>query len=36
MPDVEFMQVYSAKNVLLKYNWQFNLTDNEAAVDLKL
>lgn len=30
------MQVCSTTNILLKYNWHLNLTNNEAAVGLEL
>ncbi len=35
-PDAEVTRVCRATNVLLKYNWHLNPTDNEAAVDLGL
>ncbi len=35
-PDVEVTWVCSATNVLLKYNWHLNPTDDKAAVDLGL
>ncbi len=35
-PDAEVTWIYSATNVLLKYNWHLNPTDNEAAIDLGL
>ena len=36
MPDAEVTRVYSATNVLLKYNWHLDPTNNETAVDLGL
>ena len=36
MPDAEVTRVCSAINVLLKYNWYLDPTDNEADVDLGL
>ena len=35
-PDAEVTRVCSATNVLLKYDWHLDPTDNEAAVDLGL
>ncbi len=35
-PDAEVTRVCSTTNILLKYNWHLNLTNNEAAVDLGL
>ena len=35
-PNAEIMQLCSITNVLLKYNWHLNLTDNEAAINLEL
>ncbi len=35
-PDAEVTRVCSATNILLKYNWHLNPTDNEATVDLGL
>ena len=35
-PNAEVMRIYSATNVLLKYNWYLNPTDDEAIVDLEL
>lgn len=34
--DVKVIRVCSATNVLLKYNWYLNLTNNKAATDFKL
>lgn len=36
MSDVKIIWIFSATNVLLKYNWYFNPTNDEAAVDLRL
>ena len=36
IPDAEVTRVCSATNVLLKYNWHLDPTDNEAAMDLGL
>ncbi len=36
LPNGKIMRVCSATNVLLKYNWHLNPTDNEATVDLRL
>ncbi len=30
------MRIYSTTNVLLRYNWHLNLTDDKAAIDLGL
>ncbi len=35
-PDAEVTWICSATNVLLKYNWHLNRTDDKAAVDLGL
>ena len=35
-PDAEVTRICSATNLLLKYNWHLDPTDNEAAVDLGL
>ncbi len=35
-PNTEVTQVYSATNVLVKYNWHLNPTDDKAAIDLGL
>ena len=35
-PDAEVTRVCSATNVLLKYNWHFDLTENEATMDPRL
>ncbi len=35
-PDAEVTRVCSATNILLKYNWHLNLTDDKVAVDLGL
>ncbi len=35
-PNAEVTWVCSATNILLRYNWHLNPTDNEAAVDLGL
>ena len=34
--NAEVTQVCNAINVLLKYNWHLDLTDNEAAINLGL
>ena len=34
--NVEVMRLCSTTNVLLKYNWHLDLTDDEAAIDLGL
>ena len=34
--DVEVTRIYSATNVLLKYNWHFDFMSKEAVVDLEL
>lgn len=34
--DVEITWVYSIINVLLKYNWYLDSTDNETAINLEL
>lgn len=34
--DAKIMQVWSAINFLLKYNWHLNFMDNKAMVDLEL
>ena len=36
MPDAEVTRVCSATNILLKYNWHLDLTDNKAVVNLRL
>lgn len=36
MSNIEFIQVYTATNMLLKYNWYLNSIDNKAAIDLRL
>ena len=35
-PNTEVTRICSTTNVLLKYNWHLDLTDNEAAIDLGL
>ena len=35
-PNVEVLWICNIINVLLKYNWHLNSTDNKAAVDLEL
>ena len=34
--DVEVMRICNTTNVLLKYNWHLDSTDNKAAIDLGL
>lgn len=36
MPNTEIAQICNVTNILLKYNWHLNLTDNEAVMDLGL
>lgn len=36
MPDAEVIRVGNATNVLLKYNWYLNSTDNKTTIDLGL
>lgn len=36
MSDTKIIQVCNAINILLKYNWNLNLTDNKKSVDLEL
>lgn len=36
MPDIEVTQVGNTTNMLLKYNWHLDSTDNKIAVNLKL
>ncbi len=36
MPNANITQVCSATNIVLKYNWHLNPTDDEAVVDLEL
>lgn len=36
MPNGEFMRVYIKTNLLLKYNWHLDLTNNKAAINLRL
>ncbi len=36
MANAEITRVCSATNVLLKYNWHLNPTDDKAAIDLGL
>lgn len=33
---MEIMQIYSITNILLKYNWQLNFINKEAAINLGL
>ena len=36
MPNAKVMQICGITNVLLKYNWHLDSTNNETAVDLEL
>ena len=36
IPNIEVMRVCNVTNILLKYNWHLNSTDNKAAIDLEL
>lgn len=35
-PDTEIMRVCSVINILLKYNWHLNSTNNKAIINLRL
>ena len=36
MPNAEIMQVYNTTNILLKYNWHLDPTDNKVTINLRL
>lgn len=36
MPDIQVTKICSRSNLLLKYHWYLDPTDNQGAVDLGL